>query len=426
METTPQILVVGPDPLLRSEFGAASEGLRRWRPVVHFEPDLRKGVESARARRPDLVCLQVDGAPSLRTFAEDVRRSAPGTAVVALYRPDGLGFGRSESSFFIEAMRAEVQDFLRRPLAAEELQQLLDRLFGKPRDHGRDLGRVVSIVSNKGGVGKSTISVNMAAALAKRHPDRVLLVDVSLHLGSCAPMLDLEPPTNLATVARECERLDETLLRKLAVRHECGLHVLAAPIDAVEASEIDDENLSRILAIARRTYDWVIVDTFPMLDGLVMAILDLSDRAYVIVQNAVPNVHGAAHYLPVIGHIGFPRERVRVVLNNNFQRCSGTLRTKDVEERLGREVHHVIPYQKKLITALNTGRPYALNSGSMFGFGKAIRRIVLELEGLREESAATAIRGIAEATEVVELDAVMPGAVPVEPADGRVEERVSA
>ncbi|MEZ5980486.1 MAG: AAA family ATPase [Planctomycetota bacterium] len=250
------------------------------------------------------------------------------------------------------------------------------------------------MVSNKGGVGKSTISVNMAVALAKRHPDRVLLVDVSLHLGSCAPMLDLDPRTNLATVARECERLDETLLRKLAVRHECGLHVLAAPIDAVEASEIDDENLSRILAIARRTYDWVIVDTFPMLDGLVMAILDLSDRAYVIVQNAVPNVHGAAHYLPVIGHIGFPRERVRVVLNNNFQRCAGTLRTKDVEERLGREVHHVVPYQKKLITALNTGA--ALRAALRLDvrvFGKAIRRIVVELDGLREESATTAIRG---------------------------------
>ena len=225
-----------------------------------------------------------------------------------------------------------------------------------------------------------------ACGLAKRAPDRVLLVDVSLHLGSCAPMLDLETPTTLASAAREHSRLDETLVRKLAVRHECGLHVLAAPVDAVEAAEIDDESLSRILTLARRSYDYVIVDTFPMLDGLIMAILDLSDRAYVIVQNAVPNVHGAAHFLPVLEHVGFPRERVRVVLNNNFQKCNATLKTRDVAARLNRDVHHEIPYQKKLITALNTGRPYILSANQMFGWGKAVKRIVDELESLSKAS----------------------------------------
>lgn len=387
MDTTPQILVVGSDPLLKTEFAAAVHGLRRWRPVIHFEPDVRQGVEVARSRRPDVVCVQMDGgAHMLRSFAEDVKRSAPGTAVAALFRPDGVTPYESEPSVFIEAMRADVQDFLRRPLASAELQQLLDRLFRRPAGDHRELGRVISIVSNKGGVGKSTLSVNLACGLAKRVPDRVLLVDVSLHLGSCAPMLDLEAPTTLASAAREHSRLDETLIRQLSVRHESGLHVLAAPIDAVEAAEIDDESLARVLTLARRTYDYVIVDTFPMLDGLIMSILDLSDRAYVIVQNAVPNVHGAAHFLPVLEHIGFPRERVRVVLNNNFQKCVGTLKTSDVAARLNREVHHVIPYQKKLITALNTGKPYILDASRLFGWGKAVNRIIDELVGLSKAS----------------------------------------
>ncbi len=388
METTPQILVVGSDPMLKSEFAAAVSGLRKWRPVVHFEPDLRQGVEAARSRRPDLVCAQVEGGShALRSFAEDVKACAAGTAVAALYRTDGVSTQESNPALFIEAMRADVQDFLRRPLATGELQQLLDRLFKRPTGDPKELGRVISIVSNKGGVGKSTLSVNIAAGLAREAPDRVLLVDVSLHLGSCAPMLDLEAPTTLASAAREHSRLDETLVRQLAVRHESGLHVLAAPVDAVEAAEIDDEGLARILTLARRTYDFVIVDTFPMLDGLIMSILDLSDRAYVIVQNVVPNVHGAAHFLPVLEHIGFPRERVRVVLNNNFQKCAGTLKTADVAARLNREVHHVIPYQKRLITALNTGQPYILNCGRRFGWGKAMHKIISELQDLSKASA---------------------------------------
>jgi len=404
METTPQILVVGSDPMLKSEFGAAVSGLRKWAPVVHFEPDIRQGVEAARSRRPDLVCAQIEGGSHLlRSFAEDIKSCAPGTAVAALYRGDGMSLQEQDPAMFIEAMRADVQDFLRRPLACGELQQLLDRLF-KRSDNTKELGRVISIVSNKGGVGKSTLSVNIAAGLARQAPDRVLLVDVSLHLGSCAPMLDLEAPTTLASAAREHSRLDETLVRQLAVRHECGLHVLAAPVDAVEAAEIDDESLARILTLARRTYDYVIVDTFPMLDGLIMSILDLSDRAYVIVQNAVPNVHGAAHFLPVLEHIGFPRERVKVVLNNNFQKCAGTLKTPDVAARLNREVHHVIPYQKRLITALNRGEPYVLKASRRWGWGKALNNIVTELQEL---SKAGAVMHSLDSKEVVVRKAIV-------------------
>lgn len=381
METTPQILVVGNDPLLRGEFEAATQNLRRWRPVLHFVRGARQGIEVARNRRPDIVCTQLESDPrTLRTFADEISAISPQSSVVALYRPEGLGFGDGEPTLLIEAMRAQVKDFLRRPLTTADLQQLLDRVISRPVETPRATGKVVSFVSNKGGVGKSTMSVSVACELARRSkPGSVLLIDCSVHLGSCGPMLDLAPTTNLVHAAREKSRLDETLLRKLTVRHECGLDLIAAPIDAVEASEVDDESLSRILTLGRRTYDWIVVDTFPMLDGMVMAILDLSDRGYVVVQNTVPNVLGAARLLPVLLQVGFPLERTRVVLNNNFERVPGGLTVADVEERLDRKVDWNIPYQKKLVTALNTGRPYVLHGTRLFGFAKTVERLVDEL-----------------------------------------------
>jgi len=378
MEHTPQILVVGSDPLLKDEFTAAVAGLRGWKPVVHSVRGARQGIELARNRRPEVVCVQVEGDPrSLKSFAEEVSAAAPGTAIVALYRPDGLGFSDGESTVIIEAVRAQVQDFLRRPLSTGELQQLLDRVLRRPKEAKKDLGRVLSFVSNKGGVGKSTMSVSVACELARRlPPGKVLLVDCSVHLGSCGPMLDLTPTTTLAHAAREQNRLDETLLRKLTVRHECGLDLLGAPVDPVDASVVDDETLSRTLTLARRSWDWVIVDTFPMLDGMIMSILDMSDRAYVVVQNTVPNIVGASRLLPVIAQIGFPKERTKIVLNNNFEKAPGGLTLADVEARLDADVDYIIPYQKRLITALNTGRPYILHGTQLFGFGKAVKRLV--------------------------------------------------
>ncbi len=383
METTPQILVVGNDSLLRGEFESAVSSLRKWRPALHFAQTMRQALEIARTRRPELVCVQMESDPrSLKTFAEELHAVAEESVVVALYRPENLGFGSSEHNVVIDAMRAHVQDFLRRPISVTELQSALDRLLVR-RESGRmRVGKVVSIVSNKGGVGKSTLSVSLACAMAKRHPGKVLLIDASLHLGSCGPMLDLSPQASLASAARELARLDETMLKKLTVRHECGLDLLGAPIDAVEAADIDDQAMARVITLARRSYDYVIVDTFPMLDGLIMAVLDLSDRAFVVVQNTVPNVVGAARLLPVMEHLGFPRERMRIVLNNNFERVSGGLRVEDAAQRLDRDIDYVLPYQKRLITALNTGRPYVLNATQMFGFGKAIKLIADDLEQL--------------------------------------------
>ena len=378
----PQILIVGMDPMLRDEFNAALRGIKKWKPIVHLALDTRQGLELARNRRPEIICFEVrHDATELRAFAEEVAIAAPESTVVATFRGEDFDSGVSESQVVIDAMRARVADFLRRPLSTAELQQLLDRALGvAPREH-RELGKVVSFVSNKGGAGKSTTSVSTAVALAQNHPDEVLLIDTSLQLGVAALMLDVAPKTTIVDAIRESHRLDETLIRQIAAASSYGLHVLAAPPDAVEASHVDDEGLSRIVTLARRSYKYVVIDTYPMLDSVIMAALDLSDLVYVVFHATVPSVVGNAHFLDVLKKVGVSEARQRVVLNYNFPKISGGLRVQDVEDRLGRPVHHVFPFQKKVLTALNTGRPYALSCGKRFGFGKALAGVVREIEG---------------------------------------------
>jgi pilus assembly protein CpaE len=386
---TPTILIVGPDPRLRAEVEDALRGVADTAAVLHHVPELRQGCEAARSRRPDLALVQMgEDLRALRQFADELARHAPETALAALFAPEAFGPDVSERAVVVEAFRAGVQDVLTRPLSRADLEQLLERLHRRAsKPVASAPGKVLSVLSNKGGVGKSTVSVNTACALARRHPEQVLLVDASLQMGVCSTLLHLKPELTLTDAARQSDRLDETLLRQLAARHPCGLHLLAAPRDAVEAAELDDEIISRVLMLARRTYPFVVVDTFPMLDRVMMAVLDLSDRTYLVLEAVVPTVVGAAQMIRLLDRIHIPRERQRVVLNR-FRGPRYNLRPADVARRLGRDIDHILPFQDKVTIAANLGRPYALDATRLWGFGRALGRLVQEIEAITPQARA--------------------------------------
>jgi pilus assembly protein CpaE len=372
-----QILIVGTDPQVTSEceaaLGSQAEGL-----VLLRATDARQAVELARSRRPQLAILEMGSDLSrLKAVVTDIAAVSPETLAAAAFRPELFGHDVSESALLIEALRLGVRDFLRRPISAVDLGQLIERFRCQAASGPARWGKVVTFISNKGGVGKSTLAVNTALGLARRYPERVLLVDTSLQMGVCAALLDLEPALTLTDAARERDRLDEMLIRQLATPHSSGLHLLAAPPDAMVAAEVDDDLISRVLTLSRRAYDYVIVDTFPMFDGVAMAVVDSCDQAYVVLENVVPTLLGIAKLLTLLDAVGFPRNRQRIVINR-YVRHSGCLKPSDVALRLGRDVDHVVPYSRGLIAAANLGRPYV-------GRGWALSRCATRLNEIVDE-----------------------------------------
>jgi pilus assembly protein CpaE len=320
-----------------------------------------------------------------------------------------MGTDAAESGMLIETLRAGIKDFLRRPVSSSELEQLLARFRGEPIRAAARNGAVVSFVSNKGGVGKSTLAVNVACGLAMRYPDQVLLIDASLQMGVCASLLNLQPSASLLDAAREPQRLDEMLIRQLAARHESGLHLLASPNDAVEAAEIDDELMSRVLTLARRSYEYVIVDTFPLLDRVVVAVLDHSDRELVVVENVVPTLLGAVRLLSVLDGMGYPRPRRRIVVNRHAS-LPGGLKPVEIADRLGAEVDYVLPFDKNVIISANTGRPFIERARWMSRYGRALRRMIDDLDYFgkqRREHTAADLNGASFAADAGSLPAVL-------------------
>lgn len=414
---TPNLLIIG-DSGLREEIEQALPGASASRIVVYHAADFRAGVEIAGIREPEIVCADFGNhLPTLWSRTRELAEASPASFLTAVYDREGFGSGDEESAFLIGAVRGRIDDFVRRPVASSDLRKILERFVGvspsssvgaveaggdrlaERRRFDRQVpsryrrrrsdrpGLVVSFISNKGGVGKSTLATNLACALARKYPDDVLLVDASLQLGVCRALLDLDPSAGIVDAIRERERLDAPLLQRLAARHHSGLRLLAAPVDAMEAVEVEDDSLTRVLNLARRTFRFVVVDTFPLLDSTVMTILDVCDLAYVVLQGTVPDVIGTAGLLGVLDRLGVSGERRRLILNRTYPRHIGRLRRVDVEERLGMPVAYEFPYRKGLLVAQNAGEPYALGASSRFGYDPVLRALAAEMEAAGESAA---------------------------------------
>jgi pilus assembly protein CpaE len=125
----------------------------------------------------------------------------------------------------------------------------------------------------------------------------------------------------------------------------------------------------------------VIVDTFPVFDRIVMALLDLADRAYLTFENVVPTLLGAVKFIELLNSLSYAAERQRIVLNR-YTTSSGNPSRRDVAERLGRSVDHVVPFDRRIVAAANSGKPFALRSTRWFATGRALNRLVVEVEEL--------------------------------------------
>ena len=415
MDTKPKILIVSGDARLVPEVqaacaAAAGGGSVGVRPAFTHAADLRTGAEAVRTRRPAIALVEIDdaeidgGLRRLRAFVDEATAASPETAVVAVFHPSIFGGGdHSESAVLIEAIRAGVRDFLRRPVSTADVSQLFDRLTrqaaagpARARPPARSSRSSPTRAASASRVCRPTPPSRWACGTRAG----CCWVDLSIQMGVCGPMLDLDPPTTVTDAARQRDRLDEQLLRQLSVPHKSGVHLLACPTDALEASEIDEDLITRVLTLARRTYDYVVVDTFPMVDAVMMAVIDLSELVYVIAESTVPVLRGAVKMMELLDHLAVPKDRRRLVLNR-YSNFAGNLRPSDVAAKFKQPVDHVVAYEKKLLISANLGVPFMMTAGRFSPFAKAMRAIVEEIESGR---AATPV-AVAPAVDVDPADA---------------------
>jgi len=207
--TSPSILVYRTDEALDDELRAAAASSTEAHPILHFQNDLRSTINAAKDFQPSIVILEIcDDFETLKALIDESIAVVPDASIVGVYDVNHLPPSQSESATMMRALRLGVEDFLRRPIAGNDLRQLLQRRLSPRRKKSFANGKLISFISNKGGVGKSTAAINVAVAMASKHPGRVALIDGSLQMGVCATQLNLRPEATLVDAWHQRSRLD--------------------------------------------------------------------------------------------------------------------------------------------------------------------------------------------------------------------------
>ena len=259
------------------------------------------------------------------------------------------------------AIRAGAQEILQQPPQEEEVHEIIVKTLHllNSDDNAQPIreGKVIVCFSSKGGVGKTTISCNIAVQLAQRlGPGKVALIDANTQAPNVAPMLDLRPEHWLRDAIQEYRRLDSDMLKQFMTFHEAtGLDVLAHSSDNPLGLDFSEDQLSKILLVAKGTYEYTIVDTFPLLSSLNLAVMDLSDKIFLVTEGVVPAIRSARYNLQMLEQAGYGQNRIEVILNR-FTRFRGNVTPELVAETLNWPISHVLPYDVHATVAANNGQ----------------------------------------------------------------------
>jgi pilus assembly protein CpaE len=329
----------------------------------------------AHSNTPQPTVLVVDIRDTQQFPAELVafRRHHPATSVL-------LVVSSLEPSLMLEAMRAGVNELLADPLSEAEVQDAIQRLVGSQAPAVR--GDVYALVGAKGGVGTTTVAVNLATALAKAAAESTLLMDLNTVCGDAAVFLGVEPRFSIVDALANVQRLDAAYFGGLVVKSKVGLDLLGASSRPVSAS-FDVSRMRTLLEFARQTYRYTVLDV-PRSDATALDSLEGVTRIILVVNQELATVRNGSRMAATLRE-RYGQARLTLVLSRTDRRAEIGL--DDVERTVGLDISHSFPSDYRLaLQAMNKGRPLAMDPQSELA--TAFIAFARDLAGTRTEKTA--------------------------------------
>jgi pilus assembly protein CpaE len=216
----------------------------------------------------------------------------------------------------------------------------------------------VTVFSPKGGVGTSTVAVNLACALSALGR-RVVLMDGNISFGNAGVFLNLPPSKNILQLIGDPAGITEATVEEALVSHPSGLKVLLGPIEPEQGDTVQGEHLRQIIGILRAHYDYIVVDTWPSYDERVLAMLEVADQILVPTGPELPSVKNLAAFLRVAHLLGYPKDKLIPVLMRANSVTPDHLR--DIESFLKQPlVWRIVSDGKRVTKSVNNGEPFVL------------------------------------------------------------------
>jgi pilus assembly protein CpaE len=329
--------------------------------------------------QPDVVLMDIN-MPDMDGIAATERLSAevPATAVVMMSV-------QGEADYLRRSMLAGAREFLVKPFSSDELTASLRQVYTREHDKqsrlaaipmatgssggdgasggdGRPEGQIIAIFSPKGGVGRTTVAVNLAVAAATELGKSVVLMDGSFQFGDVGVLLNLNPKNkSIADLVPELEAGEPESLDTFIINHSAGIRVLLAPPSPEMAELITPSGVKRVLDALRRGHDLVIVDCTSWFNETTLAILDSADIVLTMLSLEITSIKNMRLFLEVAEQLGYDQNKIKLVLNRADSSLG--IRVSDVESSIGRKVDHTIVSDgRSVVYALNRGVPFFLSN----------------------------------------------------------------
>jgi pilus assembly protein CpaE len=279
---------------------------------------------------------------------------------------------RGDGQSILQALRAGAKEFLTAPVVLEELLLALQRLRANRQSMGdtnntlngttRAESLLIAVVGSKGGVGCTSIAVNLGCCMAQDPKFNVALVDLDLALGDADVALDLIPDYTLADVAMNVDRLDMQFLRRSLCKHESGLSLLPHPVQMEDISLIHEEHLGRVIGLLRASYSHLVFDMSKRFTPTDWTAMRMSDVVLLVAQLELTSLRNVVRMLHTMDKEEGLGEKVKIIMNRVGAEDS-EITLEKAQETIGRPIYWQVPNDyKSMLGARNSGVPLLMHA----------------------------------------------------------------
>jgi pilus assembly protein CpaE len=303
---------------------------------------------------PDIGLVAIDGDPEKGLeLVTQLGVTSPGCAVLVVS-------SSSDGNLILQAMRAGAKEFLTQPVRIEDLLAALGRI-GQRRagaSSRRSRGsQVIAVAGAAGGVGTTSLAVNLGCALAREEHSSVALVDLDLSLGDADVFLDTIPDYTLVDVAQNVSRLDFNLLKRSLTKHSSGLHLLPRPVQLEDAGLITPDSLQRVIGLLKATFTHLVLDLSKSFSPIDLVALESANHILLVTQLDLPCLRNVVRLMMSFGEMEGIAEKVKIVVNRVGLE-SGQIALKKAEETIGKEIFWQLPNDyRTMVEVRNNGVP---------------------------------------------------------------------
>ncbi|QDT48540.1 AAA family ATPase [Symmachiella dynata] len=310
--------------------------------------------------QPDIALINLDDDEEKGlALISRVTQDLPGCSVLVVS-------SSTEGSLILHAMRNGAKEFLSYPLKWEDFLAALDRIQNAGRGRGGDGSalscQVVAVGGAGGGVGCTSLAVNLGCSLAKEERNSVAIVDIDFALGDADVWLDIIPDYTIHDVTENITRLDYSLLKRSLTQHDCGVYLLPRPVQITNDTTVDTDQLKRMIALLKATFTHLVIDVSKTYSPLDMATLELADSVLMVTQLDLPCLRNVVRLMQYFDNIDGLVDKTKVVVNRLGLEEEQISLNKALET-IGREIFWQIPNDyATMVEARNNGIPLQMQA----------------------------------------------------------------